>query len=254
MMSSKIMKIFLLIVGISIFGISVVVQTYADNTDNIYMYPIKPGTEEWKDLNSQTEKVEVCQIPDKILSEMSTDALIETCLSYPLFGGIMAYSNIQQGFERVSSRFNGLQKLLNQSDAGIKLFTKYKGIDPEGYDGNWSLEQKGNYAFQLIYIESLLAQQAILSSLQYADLISLLRESIQKFQSKQKHPEVYGSLSQTSVTFVIARTMKQLNENQFEKSIAQNDNFKKFIENPLFLDKEVLYEILNNAERIINHQ
>ena len=43
-------------------------------------YPVKPGTEEWKSLKSHCEKISVCQIPNEILKNCSTEDLLEICL------------------------------------------------------------------------------------------------------------------------------------------------------------------------------
>ena len=48
-------------------------------------YPVKPGMEEWRQLQSHTEMVSVCQIPEEILSSLSTEDLAELCLRYPMY-------------------------------------------------------------------------------------------------------------------------------------------------------------------------
>ena len=40
-----------------------------------YQYPVVPGMEEWKTLDSLQKKAEVCQIPEDILGSMTTEAL-----------------------------------------------------------------------------------------------------------------------------------------------------------------------------------
>ena len=41
-----------------------------------YEYPIKPGTDQWKALKNQKEKVAACQLPDSILESVSTIELL----------------------------------------------------------------------------------------------------------------------------------------------------------------------------------
>src|SRR5690554_1653745 len=76
-----------------------------------YQYPVVPGMEEWKKLNSLQEKAEACQIPEDILGDMTTEALIETVVNYPLFINVFAYDNKKTGLEHVKDYFNGLQEL-----------------------------------------------------------------------------------------------------------------------------------------------
>jgi len=88
-----------------------------------YNYPIVPEMAEWAELKSLSEMIEVCQIPENILNNMTTEALIETVINYPLLINMFAYDKPQQGFKEVSSYFNGLQELVNRDDVSPKLET-----------------------------------------------------------------------------------------------------------------------------------
>lgn len=86
-----------------------------------YQYPVVPGMPEWSKFNSLDEMIEACQIPKDILSNMSTDALIETVINYPLAINMFAFDNPQKGFDSVNSYFNGFQELGNRPDAIQKM-------------------------------------------------------------------------------------------------------------------------------------
>jgi len=75
-------------------------------------YPIKPGTEKWKNLTTSQAMIDVCQIPEDILQNMNTVDLIQTCLNYPLKGNVYAYANVKDGIEHISLQFNGFKELL----------------------------------------------------------------------------------------------------------------------------------------------
>lgn len=47
-------------------------------------YPVKTGSKEWAKFESNKEKVDACQIPENILSVISTEDLLELILKYPL--------------------------------------------------------------------------------------------------------------------------------------------------------------------------
>ena len=42
-----------------------------------YRYPVRPGTAEWASLENHQDKVDACQIPEDILSSMSTEVCRE---------------------------------------------------------------------------------------------------------------------------------------------------------------------------------
>ncbi|NBH80304.1 hypothetical protein D3Z52_19535 [Clostridiaceae bacterium] len=86
--------------------------------DTPYEYPVTLDMPEWAELTSLEQKLEVCQIPEDILSALTTPALIETVLDYPLAVNIYAHGGavdgIEAGVEVVSGQFNGLAELLRR--------------------------------------------------------------------------------------------------------------------------------------------
>ncbi len=99
-------------------------DTKADESYTIteaYQYPIVPGMPEWSQFNSLDEMIEACKIPKDILRNMSTDALIETVINYPLAINMLAFDSPQDGFDSVDSYFDGLQELRNRPDAMQKM-------------------------------------------------------------------------------------------------------------------------------------
>lgn len=96
---------------------------------NSYEYDVKPNTSEWKDLKSSKEKVEASQIPESDLYNMTTKALVETVLNYPLLVTMYAFDTEQEGFNAVYSTFNGLQELTKRTDAIFELEQYRNKID-----------------------------------------------------------------------------------------------------------------------------
>ena len=83
-----------------------------------YEYPILPGTAEWEALpNNLAAKVNACAVPLDTLEHMTTGALLETVLTYPLLDNIFAFNTIEQGIESVSSYFHGINVLREREDA-----------------------------------------------------------------------------------------------------------------------------------------
>ena len=85
--------------------------------DTIYQYPVTPGMDAWRTFQSFDEMIDACQIPNNILTQMSTEALIESVLDYPLASIIFAYDTPAEGIKKISSYFNGLQELEKRDDS-----------------------------------------------------------------------------------------------------------------------------------------
>ena len=82
-----------------------------------YQYPIVPGTDEWKKLGSMPEKIEASFVSPELLSKMSTTALVETVVTYPLFDSVHAYDTLAIGIKEVSEYFKGIEELESRDDA-----------------------------------------------------------------------------------------------------------------------------------------
>lgn len=235
-----------------IFLIIGIIPYYAQQRTGAYEYPIKPGSNQWKAFTTHIDMVNSCQIPNTILQGMSTIDLVETCLDYPLYGDMYAYNLLQNGFEVVTANFNGLQELLKRKDASTILLERYKEMNPEAFDQNWSLLKKGEYAAKFYFIEILIAQEAILSNLQTIQRKTLLKECIRKAQKKEKYPEVYGMLSFGNIGLIAGRIM--WNE-EFVPLIERTENdekIKMFLQHAFTPDGVLVEEIFNSAVQYLN--
>lgn len=89
----------------------------AKQIDTPYVYPIQPGTEEWAKLDSLDAKIAACEVDPELMNSMTTEALLETDLDYPLLPNIYAFSSAEIGIGSVSGYFEGLQMLHDREDA-----------------------------------------------------------------------------------------------------------------------------------------
>ena len=222
-----------------------------------YDFPIKPGSEEWKEFQTHAEMIAACQIPPKILKNMTTPALIETVLNYPLYFDYGAYRGIpavgvQGGFEEMSSSFNGFNELFTRQDAGTKMIEKYESVDPEDIGINWSLEKLGEYSFKLEGMEMFLAQPQIRSKLTEKERSKLFIELLDKNSKKNKHSDVYGISGQESIAFVLAKLMLDENVESFKQEVLRDEALSYFIKTGDSEKKDVLDKIFLETEKFLS--
>ena len=79
----------------------------------------------WQYLETNEERYAALQLPDDMLSAMSTEELVEACMSYPLALDCFAYNDVEQGINSVISRFNGFAELKQRDDAFDKVLDFY---------------------------------------------------------------------------------------------------------------------------------
>ena len=150
----------------------------------VYNFPVKPGTEAWNKLETETERLSALQIPENILKSMSTQDLIITCMNYPAMGYYTAYNNPQEGMDIVIQNFNGLQELMNRSDAPNLLLSVYKQMDDELISTKMN---QGSSNFQTIkrgFFEWIITQDAILNKMDESNRSVLLEEAQKRLYQK----------------------------------------------------------------------
>ena len=86
-------------------------------------YPVKPGTEKWKNMGS-LQIIAANQIPDDILSTLSTEDLTKICLQWPLlmFNG----ERTNMVLDRIFLEFNGFRELFQREDVSQALLNHYQ--------------------------------------------------------------------------------------------------------------------------------
>lgn len=117
----KLKKLAMALVAAGIFvGVGAGVK---DVRAEVYTYPITPDDPEWANYN-HAELVDMLQIPEDILDEMTDEELVESVLNYPYLGDMKFYDDYKVGVQIVRDTFNGLQKLLENENA-INLLLNY---------------------------------------------------------------------------------------------------------------------------------
>ena len=170
-----------------------------------YDYPIKPGTDEWKAFGSHEEMLKACQIPEEILHRMSTTALVETVLNYPLIMDWLTYDTFEIGIESVRKQFNGLSELLSRNDAGVSLMGLYQTIDPTTWDVNSPIAERAEYYFRLLNIELLLSQDSVISDLSVTNLQNLISQARVICESKLLRSDIFGDYSLQFTSTIIEK-------------------------------------------------
>lgn len=143
-----------------------------------YDFPVKPGSNEWKNLSSKEEKLKLTQIPENDLKNLSTSDLIETVLNYPLISDLFVFDSYEQGFKAVSSNFNGLSELVKREDAGTHLIQAYSELKSSQKKKKVSDETR----IKLMVLEILLTQNEFASKLTPEELESFHAETKNKIE------------------------------------------------------------------------
>ena len=219
----------------------------ANSQENVvWNYPVNPRTDEWKNLKSYEEQLKAYNMPSEVVKKISTAELVKTCLAYPEWRLINAYSDRQAGLANVIGLFNGFHELLVRHDAAKELIKVYVKMDPLAIDRNWTSLQKGTYSFQFTCIEMLLSHNVIVRQLDETDIRILLNEAISKYKNKKLMVDMF-SLWDLSPTAGLCL-------NILEKDgllIKNNSDLQLFQQTFLTEDIEILEKIIDESEKRI---
>lgn len=142
-----------------------------------YIYPILPGTPEWKQFESHDEMVEAVRIPDAILQKISTWGLIESCFKYPLRGDNMFMNCPSDWINSLSISNGGLHELFSRPDVSKILLYNYRYLD----------SNKVPDLFDWRYIELIVGCDAFISKLNERQLLYLVAVAIKKSQEQRAY-------------------------------------------------------------------
>jgi hypothetical protein len=236
----------------TLFVLIYVNVSFAQQKNDAYKFPIRPGMETWKEFKSGQKMIDACQIPAITLQSMSTAGLVRTCLDYPLLSTIFAYNDLQSGFNALKQNFNGFQELLIRKDAGKEIIKVYQQLHPDSLKQSWSLAQQGHFVHQFTYIEVLLAQYSIQQNLSSAEKKGLVSESLDKFKGKERHAQTFGGSGISTCAWVMGRVLeKEMNSKStvYQQSTAGTAvPMKVFLEHGLVYDTQVINQVVADAQ------
>ncbi|MBR4391526.1 MAG: hypothetical protein IKT08_05430 [Bacteroidales bacterium] len=170
-----------------------------------YVYPIVPGTDNWKNISYEQRLVSL-QLPTDTLQHIATSRLLETCLYYPFNIDIFAFDDQIGSFERVKNQFNGYAELYQRSDFVQQLINLYNSRNISFIDQITLDYDKGLYAFDFKIMEFMLTDAAYLASNTQAVQIATML--LEKMDQRAQH-HVYGDSNILSISLAIGRCLQR---------------------------------------------
>lgn len=214
-------------------------------------YPVKPGSEEWKAFQSNTEKVNACQVPNNILEDLTTKELLKVCLAYPLIHDILAFNNIQDDFRKFEKDFNGFKELVTRSDCAKELLKYYKAINPIAIPHSKSIVQKGKYVFSISFVELFMSYPTVISNFDATQKNEIVQELLLKDKKKKLRIHWYGSYGLQTLYGVLVKVIQS-------SALEFNPNYNlsettQYINTGFSPNKvEVQKQIILNANNYLN--
>lgn len=222
--------------------------TKLSSQQQIWDYPLKPGMESWKQLNTARERIDACQVPEEVLKDLETSELIKICLNYPLFKDLYFANSILNGFNVMVTNSNAFQELLERENSAKLLLDLYKKMDAKIPNDYTIASQRGAYTFEFLKIELFLSNKQIFKYLEEDEITILKEMSIVNYEKKLKDQNDYGiPFGLIPTCLIISRIIN--NQPDIPMSSADRDLIRKFINTGIPANREFLqrmYEAIKN--------
>lgn len=156
-----------------------------------YEFPVKPGTPQWSGLTSWHEMYELSQISEDVLTDITTEALAETCLSYSLAFDFLYANDELLRISQTIADFNGLNELCKREDGAKCLVDEYEKLDKFAINRPPHYLIKESYSI-LAYAELLLSNDAFFTKLNEEDLRHLYEITSTKLEYKLNNIDYFS--------------------------------------------------------------
>jgi hypothetical protein len=218
--------------------------------EDTYQLPVEPFSPQWFML-SVDERFSSTQIPDSILTLISTEGLIQSWMTFPFNFEIRLGNSIQTSVEFFIENYSGLRELVTRTDALDKLLSRYQHMNPHCVNSFLSDVERGSFVFSFNYLEFILGQKILLNKTGLIKKKELVGECLKKYDIEAGYPEAFGKLGLEACLFVCARVMVHSGYQPFEKLI--NTNIEFFIQHGRFPIPTQIYteemKIIRNSAR-----
>ncbi|GHT79631.1 hypothetical protein AGMMS50262_23560 [Bacteroidia bacterium] len=198
-----------------------------------YNYPVYLGTEEWARLQTYDERLAACRVPEYILKEMSTQAVIQALLESPLFPGLfLSYSSsiYRIGVDRIlSEKINPYNELKTRSDAGKCLLGRVLLFDYATQD--WPMLCISN--MEICFAQDIFLNQLSETETKTAISITLHHDSIE-YDTK--------SSDRISSWILIFNILKSVQYSPFMEYLNQYEDLEYFEDGIELAFKDIRFE------------
>lgn len=212
--------------------------------DQPYNYPVKRHSTAWDSIKGYQNLRSACQIPSQIVNRMTTEALFESVLNYPLVGDAFVFSSFEKGVETLKRNFAAFDSLINRGDFGkvlIKIYSSYSAKKLE----NKSDIDKGEHSVKTSFLE-LIASEAISNKKNSSsELKELINAFVVNYYAKRNKPEIYGTISLSTCVWALNKIL--ILNNADDKFTIRD----KYVQEGNVFSEDILKSIVNNAKLYI---
>lgn len=205
---------------------------------------------QWDDFDNHDQKLAACQVPDSILSQISTEELVEVCMEYPLLFDAFAFDTPLTGLKVVASRSNAFQELMRRADNCHCVFDYLKNKDIRDVDfSGLSLEEEGRITLLYMLCEYLLSFDDILANMTNEMEMEIAQYAYSVLENKESRNLNFAWGDIASATYLCVKALYV----DSIRSRSINPELDDFLATGMFQNVEQYREIKQYCQNIIQH-
>ena len=195
------------------------------------------------------ERFKLLNLSEETLECITTEGLVETCLSYPDLRLLWTRNSLQLGYDYIRSNFNGLRELEARKEAPKFLLKKYLRINPATDTLNLATSiEKGEYSFSVIYLALIFNQYTNIEPLTKDEIVELIEKSL--FLNSQFDNE---GLTLAPIMTLLGRLMKDNDYEPFVNAYNDNPGLQILIITGTFYSPSERSNIINLSENYLEY-
>ena len=232
-MKTKMILLVLVVCPIILFG-----QTWD--------YPVKPETEEWKNMD-YIDKLRKSQPLKEIVDDMTTNVLFENCLKYPFNKEILLFNNPNDRFRILFDNSIVWTEFIKRKDAFIVLRKYYTQNSLDDIAKIKDENTRNNERFNLYFLEKVISETSFVDNLSASEKKDMMKNLLDMHISKKNYPHEYLGFSYNSTLSAIRKII--IAEKLGTKNI---ESMKEITENERFVNDDLDKEIIELSRKIIS--
>ncbi|MDR1200130.1 MAG: hypothetical protein LBL58_00685 [Tannerellaceae bacterium] len=221
----------------------------AINKKVIWDYPVKPGSDEWRET-SYNEKIQRSQPSKDIMNSWNTETLFQYCIDYPFNKAILLFNNPNEGFKNVYEQSSVWKEFIQREDA-ISVFMKHIELRPyEKLFKTNKIEERNNELFILFFLDKIVSETNFAANLDLLNRKKLAKIILQNHQNKEIYPEEFTGFHYNSSLSAILKILATDGISS-EDEISQT-NFRNKTNDEYFVDEAMDSLIIKETINYIN--
>lgn len=209
-------------------------------------YPVKPGTEEWKNMD-YIDKLRKSQPLKEIIDDMTTNVLFENCLKYPFNKEILLFNNPNDRFRILFDNSIVWTEFIKRKDAFIVLRKYYTQNSLDDIAKIKDENTRNNERFNLYFLEKVISETSFVDNLSASEKKDMMKNLLDIHISKKNYPHEYLGFSYNSTLSAIRKII--IAEKLGTKNI---ESMKEITENERFVNDDLDKEIIELSRKIIS--